>query len=96
MTHRDEPTPDDTTDGDSQDPQSDDTTDDAGGADGGGGWMRARTWTIAANYRSPADYDIPTAPTFTAERRADGTLVLLSGEEGGLVLTAGRPSTVRR
>jgi hypothetical protein len=58
--------------------------------------MRARTWTIAANYRSPADYGIPTAPTFTAERRADGTLVLLAGEGRELVLTAGRPSAVRR
>lgn len=42
------------------------------------GRMLARTWAIASNYRTPSDYGIPPAPTFTAERRADGTLVLLA------------------
>ncbi len=29
-----------------------------------GGRMLARRWTIAANYREPADFGIPETPTF--------------------------------
>jgi len=40
--------------------------------------MLARAWAITSNYRTPSDYGILPAPTFAAERRADGTLVLLA------------------
>lgn len=58
--------------------------------------MLARTWVIAANYRSPIDYDIPTAPSFTAERSPDGRLVLLAPDGEDSVLIAASPSKVRR
>ncbi|WP_255149312.1 hypothetical protein [Halorarius halobius] len=61
-----------------------------------GGRMLARTWTIAANYRTPADYDVPEAPTFHGERCDDGTFVLSDSESGETVLTARAPTTVRR
>lgn len=52
----------------------------SGPSNGGGsnedGAMLARTWTIAANFRKPADYGIPYAPTFPAECHSDGTLAL--------------------
>ncbi|ELY57789.1 hypothetical protein [Natronococcus jeotgali] len=61
------------------------------------GRMLARTWTVAANFRSPCDYGIPTAPTFAAERRADGTLALFACPTATEpVLTASRTVTVRR
>lgn len=40
--------------------------------------MLARTWTIAANFRKPGDYGIPTAPSFCGECRTDGSLVLFA------------------
>ena len=73
----------------------------SGPSDGGGsnedGAMLARTWTIAANFRKPADYGIPAAPTFCGERRPDGTLVLFAcPETRESVMTAERSMTVRR
>jgi hypothetical protein len=59
------------------------------------GRMLARRWTIAANFRSPADYGIPTAPRFPTERRNDGTLVLVDAEKGE-VLSSEEPTNVRR
>ena len=62
-----------------------------------GGAMLARTWTIAVNFRKPADYGIPAAPTFCGERRPDGTLVLFAcPETRESVMTAERSMTVRR
>ena len=55
--------------------------------------MLARTWVIAANFRTPADYDIPAAPTFEAERGDDGELILFGSE--GRVLTAEDSQRVR-
>jgi hypothetical protein len=69
--------------------ESDDETGKAASA------MRTRTWSIATNFRKPSDYGIPTAPRFDAERRGDGALVLL-GPDGATLLTAERPSAVRR
>jgi hypothetical protein len=60
------------------------------------GTMRARTWTIAANFRTPADYDVPTAPSLPAKRRADGTLVLVDPDDSTPVMTVGEPVSVRR
>lgn len=60
-----------------------------------GSSMRARQWTIAARFRDPADYGIPPAPTFHAERDADGA-VAFYGDDGRLVMRAGDPMTVRR
>ncbi|MCY4729708.1 hypothetical protein KY092_03930 [Natronomonas gomsonensis] len=74
----------------SDDPGSGDSTPD------GAGRMLARTWVIAANYRSPADYDIPTAPMFRGERRADGTLVLYGPDGDEKLLSASESATVRR
>lgn len=59
--------------------------------------MLARTWTIAANFREPADYGIPTAPTFCAEHRSDETLVLFASSDAAEpFITAEGPMTVRR
>ncbi|WP_255151540.1 hypothetical protein [Halorarius halobius] len=66
---------------------ADETTDSAGA-------MRARTWTVAANYRDPADYDIPALPDWTVYRDEDGTLAFAS--EGEAFLTARDPVDVRR
>ncbi|MFT4921582.1 MAG: hypothetical protein ACI8XM_000785 [Haloarculaceae archaeon] len=73
----------------------DDTGDETSG-DQEAGQMLARRWVIAANYRSPGDYGIPTAPTFTAERAPDGTLVLFEAASQEPVLTSQQPFRVRR
>lgn len=61
-----------------------------------GGRMPARTWTIAANFHSPAEYGVPTAPSFEPERCADGVLVLVASDGTTPVLTAKRASRVQR
>ncbi|MFC6765246.1 hypothetical protein [Natrinema soli] len=60
------------------------------------GTMLARTWVIAANFRTPADYGVPTAPSFPAERRADGSLVLIDPDDSTPVMTVGKTVSVRR
>lgn len=73
--------------------------DEAGDDDEPGGTqsrMLARTWTIAANYRSPSDYGIPTAPTFEAKQHTDGTLLLFDDEHWKFLLSARRARPVRR
>jgi hypothetical protein len=57
--------------------------------------MLARTWVIAANFRTPADYGIPAAPSFAAKRRADGTLVLVDSDDS-TVMAVGETVPVRR
>jgi hypothetical protein len=42
------------------------------------GQMLARTWTVAANFRTPSDYGIPAAPTFAMEYGADGSLTVFA------------------
>lgn len=37
-----------------------------------GGRMLARRWTIAANYREPADFGIPEPPTFETSHTTCG------------------------
>jgi hypothetical protein len=56
----------------------------------------ARQWVIAANFREPADYDIPEAPAFRAVRQADGTVALYSNDSGKLLMTAKSSMKVRR
>jgi hypothetical protein len=56
--------------------------------------MRARQWTIAANYRAPADYDIPRLPDWTVYRGDEGALAF--GVGGEVFLRADDPVTVRR
>lgn len=55
--------------------------------------MRARQWTIAANYREPADYDVPRLPNWTVYRE-DGALAF--GVGGEVFLRADDPVNVRR
>ena len=59
-----------------------------------GSSMRARQWAIAARFRDPADHGIPPAPTFRAERDADGAVVFY--DDGRVVMRAGDPMRVRR
>lgn len=62
-----------------------------------GSRMLARTWVITSNFRSASDYGIPSAPTFTAEHRADGTLVLFACPNSTEpIITAEHPTSVRR
>jgi len=57
--------------------------------------MLARTWVIAANFRKPADYGIPAAPSFGAKRRADDTVVLVDSDDSA-VMAVGETVSVRR
>lgn len=59
-----------------------------------GGRMLARRWTIAACFREPADYGIPTAPTFHTERYESE--VVFRSEDGTPVLRAKNMVKVRR
>jgi len=60
------------------------------------GAMRARTWTLAANYRAPADYDVPTLPDWTVIRSDDGGLVLADPDDETACIRADDPVRVRR
>ena len=73
-----------------------DEPEDGSGPNGETGTLLARTWVIAANFRTPADYGIPAAPSFAAERRADGTLVLVEPDDSTPVMTVENPIPVRR
>lgn len=73
-----------------------DESEDAPESDAEAGAMLARTWTIAANFRTPADYDIPTVPIVPAERSADGTLIVRSPDDSTPVMTVENPVLVRR
>ncbi|WP_323173558.1 hypothetical protein [Natrialba sp. PRR66] len=68
----------------------------ADGSDDRTGNMLARTWVIAANFRTPADYGIPEAPLFPARRRVDGALMLVGPEDSTPVMTVGETVPVRR
>lgn len=65
--------------------------------DATGGGMRARTWSVAANFRTPADYDIPPLPEWTVYRRG-GTLALGAGSGDGndVFIVAENPVDIRR
>jgi hypothetical protein len=58
--------------------------------------MRAREWTLAAAYGDPADYGVPSLPTWRVERGADGALGFATAEDDGPFITADRPVEVRR
>ncbi|TMT81673.1 hypothetical protein E2L06_17245 [Haloterrigena sp. H1] len=73
-----------------------DDPDDAPSSDEKEGQMLARTWVIAANFRTPADYGIPTAPSLPAERRADGTLTFVDPDDLTPLLTVETPVSIRR
>ncbi|WP_408960417.1 hypothetical protein [Natrinema sp. 74] len=73
-----------------------DDLEDATGSDDQAGTMIARTWVIAANVRTPADYGVPTAPSFPAKRRTDGTLVLVDPDDSRPVMTVRETVSVRR
>ncbi|WP_459808027.1 hypothetical protein [Halopiger thermotolerans] len=60
------------------------------------GSMGARRWAIAANFRKPADYGIPTAPAVPTERCADGTLIVVDPDDSRRVMTVANPVAVRR
>jgi hypothetical protein len=65
-------------------------------ADASGGRMRARTWTIAAQFYDPADYGIPDLPEWVEGRDAEGRLVLADSETGEAFMRAENPTKVRR
>ncbi|SDY94019.1 hypothetical protein SAMN05216564_1172 [Halopenitus persicus] len=57
--------------------------------------MLARTWSIAANYRTPEDFDIPHAPRFHSEMTDEEALRFVSSD-GTVVLEASVTSSVNR
>lgn len=58
--------------------------------------MRAREWTLAAAYGDPADYGVPSLPTWRVERDATGALGFAIPGDGAPFITADRPVEVRR
>lgn len=56
--------------------------------------MLTRTWVIAAQYREPADYGIPTLLTWYASQTEDGGLALAADADP--FVRAKRPTKVRR
>ncbi|WP_276259791.1 hypothetical protein [Haloglomus litoreum] len=60
------------------------------------GAMRARTWSLAASFRDPADYGIPSLPEWTVYH-GDGGAMALGPEDGdGVFIAADDPVPVRR
>lgn len=57
--------------------------------------MRAREWTIAGIYETPAEHDIPPLPTWQVCQEPCGRLTL-SGDTEGAYIVAGNPVRVRR
>lgn len=58
--------------------------------------MRARTWTIAACYRTPADYDIPRLPEWDVSRPETGGVAFAATEDSDPFIRAASPVRVRR
>ena len=58
--------------------------------------MRAREWTIAAQFYDPADYGIPDLPEWVAGRDAEGRLVFADPDTGEAFIRAENPTKVRR
>jgi hypothetical protein len=61
-----------------------------------GGRMRARAWTIAAQFYDPADYGIPDLPEWVEGRDAEGRLVFADPDTGEAFIRAENPTKVRR
>lgn len=57
--------------------------------------MRGRRWTIAHNYRSPADYDIPALPMWSICRQ-DGSIAFAKNDHADPFIEAENPVPVRR
>lgn len=60
------------------------------------GEMRARTWTIAARFREPADYGIPSLPAWTVYREGGGGLAFGPADGEEVFIAAENPMRVRR
>lgn len=64
--------------------------------------MRAREWTVAANFRTPADYGIPELPAWRSHRDDGGVAFVAAdadadGEpDAEPFIAAENPITVRR
>lgn len=58
--------------------------------------MLARTWVIAARYNDPADYGIPTLPTWTVSRMDDGGIALAANPDADPFIRAEQPVAIRR
>ncbi|RXK48342.1 hypothetical protein [Halorientalis pallida] len=65
-------------------------------ADASTGRMRARAWTIAAQFYDPADYGIPDLPEWVEGRDAEGRLVFADADSGEAFIRAENPAKVRR
>ncbi|SEH66223.1 hypothetical protein SAMN05192561_1245 [Halopenitus malekzadehii] len=65
-------------------------------ADQGTDGMRARTWVIAARYREPTDYGIPTVPAWAVSRTEDRGIALAATADADPFIRADCPMPVRR
>jgi hypothetical protein len=61
-----------------------------------GSRMHARTWVLAANYRDPADYDVPELPTWYVSRPDEGGIALAADPSCEPFIAAADPMRVRR
>ncbi|WP_267643266.1 hypothetical protein [Haloarchaeobius amylolyticus] len=80
--------------GESRHPSEAETAPGKDAADGAG--MRARSWTIAARFRAPEDYDIPPLPDWVATRTDENGLALATSEAAEPFISADDPMRVRR
>jgi len=58
--------------------------------------MRARTWTIAAQYADPVEYGIPTLPDWTVYTLDSRGMALAESDGTEPFIRAEQPMTVRR
>jgi len=58
--------------------------------------MLARRWAIAAQYREPADYDIPALPNWVTGRDSQDRLCFCDEDAQTPFIVAENPVTVRR
>ncbi|WP_192918681.1 hypothetical protein [Salinigranum salinum] len=58
--------------------------------------MRAREWLIAFRYGCPAEYGVPTLPSWEQCRDEDGRLALRERDADEPFISAANPVTVRR
>jgi hypothetical protein len=60
------------------------------------GAMRARTWSVAANFHEPADYGVPPLPEWTVYKEAGGGMALGAEDGDGVFIAAEDPMDIRR
>lgn len=58
--------------------------------------MHARTWSIAYNYATPADYGIPELPSWTVLRTESNGLTFAATDDDEPFISARQPVAVRR